>query len=109
MVMVLMLNINMEFNSGILFVRFIGSLNKLTNDKIINDLIPVIKNNGIKYLVYNFEYLESIDMIGYKSLLLCYNEIINNNGNLLVVNNKFRLKNLKEVNDELSALKILKI
>ena len=104
-----MLNINMEFNSGILFVRFIGTLNKLTNDKIINDLIPIIKRNGIKYLVYNFDYLESIDNIGYKSLLLCYDEIINNNGNLLVVNNKFKLLNFKEVNNELSALKILKI
>lgn len=103
-----MLNINMEFNSGILFVRFIGSLNRLTNDKIIN-LISIIKRNGIKYLVYNFDNLESIDDIGYKSLLLCYNEIINNNGNLLVVNNKFNLKNMKEVNNELSALKILKI
>lgn len=108
MVMVLMLNINMEFNSGILFVRFIGSLNRLTNDKII-DLISIIKRNGIKYLVYNFDNLESIDDIGYKSLLLCYNEIINNNGNLLVVNNKFNLENMKEVNNELSALKILKI
>ncbi len=103
-----MLNINMEFNSGILFVRFIGSLNRLTNDKII-DLISIIKRNGIKYLVYNFDNLESIDDIGYKSLLLCYNEIINNNGNLLVVNNKFNLENMKEVNNELSALKILKI
>lgn len=103
-----MLNINMEFNSGILFVRFIGSLNRLTNDKII-DLISIIKRSGIKYLVYNFDNLESIDDIGYKSLLLCYNEIINNNGNLLVVNNKFNLENMKEVNNELSALKILKI
>ena len=103
-----MLNMNMEFNSCILFVRFIGSLNRLTNDKII-DLISIIKRNGIKYLVYNFDNLESIDDIGYKSLLLCYNEIINNNGNLLVVNNKFNLENMKEVNNELSALKILKI
>ena len=108
MVMVLMLNMNMEFNSCILFVRFIGSLNRLTNDKII-DLISIIKRNGIKYLVYNFDNLESIDDIGYKSLLLCYNEIINNNGNLLVVNDKFNLENMKEVNNELSALKILKI
>ena len=104
-----MLNINMEFNSGILFVRLIGSLNKLTTNKLIDTLIPVIKNNGIKNLVYNLEMLKSIDDIGFNTLLLGYNEILNNNGKVLIVKNKFNLKYFKEVNNELSALKILKV
>ena len=104
-----MLNLNMEYNSGILFVRLKGSLNKLTNNKLINILLPIIRSNGIKNLVYNLECLHSIDDEGFKTLLLGYNEILNNNGNVLIVNNKFNLKYFKEVNNELSALKILKV
>ena len=107
--MVLMLNINMEYNSGILFVRLIGSLNKLTLHVINDTLIPIVKNNGIKNLVYNFDNLMSIDDEGFKSLLDCYNEIINNSGDVLVVNNKFKLCFFKEIDNELSALNILKI
>ena len=104
-----MLNINMEYRSGVLFVRLEGSLNKLTKDKLTNLLIPKIKKYGIKNLVYNLDLLTSIDEIGYKTLLMGYDEIINNSGDVLIVNNRFNLKFFKEVNNELSALKILKI
>lgn len=104
-----MLNLNMEYNSGILFVRLIGSLNKLTSHIINDKLIPIVKNNGIKNLVYNFDMLKSIDKEGFKSLLDCYDEIISNSGDVLVVNNKFNLLFFKEVDNELSALNILKI
>lgn len=104
-----MLNIDMEFISGILFVRVNGSLKKTTINIFNDKLIPIIKDNGIKNLVYNFDKLICIDEDGFNSLLNTYNEILNNNGNLLVVNNKFKLKYFKEVNNELSALKILKI
>ena len=104
-----MLNINMEYNSGILFVRLSGSLNKLTTNKFINTLFPVVKDYGIKNLVYNLEDLKSIDESGFKTLLKVYNAILDNYGKVLVVNNKFNLKYLKEVNNELSALNILKI
>ncbi len=104
-----MLNLNLEYVNGILFVRLIGSLNKLTCNKLINTIIPMISNNGVKNLVYNFDELDSIDRYGFKALLLGYNKILDNNGNVLVVNNKFKLEYFKEVNNELSALKILKI
>jgi len=104
-----MLNLNMEFKSGVLFVRLIGSLNKLTSNKLLDSLIPIITDQGIRYLVYNFNELTSIDEDGFKTLLLGYNEILNNKGNVLVVNNRFNLEYFKEVDNELSALKILKV
>lgn len=104
-----MLNLNMEYKSGVLFVRLIGSLNKLTANKLTDTLIPIIISQGIKNLVYNFNELQSIDETGFKTLLLGYNAILNNNGNLLVVNNRFNLEYFKEVKNELSALKILQI
>lgn len=104
-----MLNLNMEYKSGILFVRLIGSLNKLTSYKLVDTLIPIIVSQGIKNLVYNFNELKSIDEAGFKTLLMGYNSILNNNGSVLVVNNHFNLEYFKEVNNELSALKILKV
>lgn len=107
--MVIILKINMEYKSGILFVRLIGSLNEKTSNKLVETLIPIIVSQGIKNLVYNFSELYSIDEVGNKSLLLGYNAILNNNGNVLVVNNRFNLEYFKEVKNELSALNILKI
>ena len=107
--MVILLNINMEYKSGVLFVRIIGSLNVFTSSKLEESLIPIIITQGIKNLVYNFSDLKSIDEVGNKTLLLCYNAILNNNGKVLVVNNKFNLEYFKEVDNELSALNILKI
>ena len=105
----MILNINMEYINGVLFVRIIGSLNKLTSSKLVDILIPIIISQGIKNLVYNFDELDSIDEVGGKSLLLGYNAILNNNGKVLVINNKFNLEYFKEVDNELNALNILKI
>ena len=80
-----------------------------TSNKLIDTIIPTIKDYGIKNIVYNFEYLSSIDEIGYKSLLLTYDEIINNKGCILVVSNKFNLRYFREIDNELSALKILRV
>jgi len=104
-----MLNIDIEYIRGILFVRLKGSLNCITSKKLIDTLIPMIENNGIKNLVYNFSELSSIDEVGNISLLRGYDAILNNNGNVLVVENRFNLKYFKETESELSALKILKI
>ena len=99
----------MEYKNGVLFVRLIGSLNKLTANKLVDVLIPIINKHGIKNMVYNFSDLKSIDNHGNNALLEGYNAIINNYGKVLVVNNRFNLENFKEVKDELSALNILKI
>ena len=104
-----MLNINMEYKKGVLFVRIIGSLNELNAHRLIDSLLPIIVRHGIRYLVYNFEELKSIDDVGKKSLLLGYNAILNNNGNVLVVNNRFNLEHYKETKNELTALEILKV
>ena len=104
-----MLNINMEFRKGVLFVRLIGSLNEISAHKLIDTLLPIVVKVGIRNLVYNFEELKSIDEVGKKSLLLGYNAILNNNGNVLVVNNRFNLEHFKEAKNELMALEILKV
>ena len=63
-----MLKINMEFRKGILFVRLKGPLTRLTYRSLNDYLIPVINNNGIRYLVYNLEAVSIIDNYGKASL-----------------------------------------
>ncbi len=104
-----MLDLNMEYKNGILFVRLIGSLNRLTAYKLTDLLIPMIIKHGIKNLVYNFNELYNLDEIGNKSLLLGYNAIMKNKGNVLVVNNRFNLEKINEIDNELKALELLKI
>ncbi len=104
-----MLNINLEFIRGILFVRLKGALTQITADKLNDTLIPIIINNGIKNLVYNINELKSIDEIGKKILLMGNNAVLNNKGKVLMVNNKFDIENIREISSELVALDILKV
>ena len=92
-----MLNINMEYVKGVLFVRLKGSLNSSNASKLIDNLIPILINHGIKKLVYNLSKLSSIDDVGTKSLFMGYNTILNNYGNVLVIDNRIRIKYFKEV------------
>ena len=63
-----MLKINLEFRKGILFIRLKGNLNQLTYQSMKDYLIPIIKDNGIKYIVFNLAYLKSIDGYGKESI-----------------------------------------
>ena len=53
-----MIDFNIEFTKGVLFIRLFGSINKFNEIEIKNDIIDVIKSGGIRYLVFNLEDLE---------------------------------------------------
>ena len=60
-----MLEINIEFIKGVLVVRLEGKLNNVSVKSVRDSLISIIKNGGIKYLMFiltdsNLE--ERIDM-----------------------------------------------
>lgn len=48
-----MLDINIEFIKGVLVVRLEGKLNKKSIKSVRDNLITIIKNGGIKYLMFN--------------------------------------------------------
>ena len=77
-----MLNMNIEYNKGILFVRLNGKLDRTSSYKINNYLVPVILKQKIKYLVYNFNNLEDVDEDGKDALLNTKYAIKNNKGKL---------------------------
>jgi len=100
-----MLKINLEFRKGILFVRPKGSLTRYTHKCLENYLIEVIKEHGIKYLVYNLEGVSVIDSHGKKSLKKGIAAAKKNKGKGAICNTKNILhKNIKILDNELAAI-----
>ena len=116
-----MLNIDLEFRYGMLFVRLNGVLNQNTCSKLSNCLENMIYNNGLKYFVINLGGLTSVDDRGLKEIINKYFDIKLNDGNLVIcgynekVNNKHNIEiedifnQIKHTNNELNAFKILSI
>lgn len=114
-----MLDINLEFHKGILFVRLDGILNKNTVDKLDDEVTNLIKENGIRNIVFNISNLNSIDCDGINGLLNNYEICKSNNGKSLVcglnglvkqtINNSRLLKYMYEATDELSAVNVINL
>lgn len=115
-----MLDIDMEFRKGILFVRLDGVLVKNTVSHLHKDVTNLIKDNGICNVVFNISGLESIDYYGINALLYNYELCKQNNGKTLLcgINNtlvKHRLNNSRilnymyETSDELSAINVINL
>lgn len=105
-----MLKINLEFRKGILFVRLKGDLTKYTSNSLNEYLLPIIHNQGIKYLVFNLANIKLIDSIGKSTLEKNINEAKKNNGYGMICNcNNIFNNNIKIVENELSALNYIKV
>ena len=115
-----MLNIDMEFKKGILFVRLKGVLNKKTIGKLHDEVTILVKDNGIRNIVFNISELISIDYYGINALLCNYELVKQNNGKTLScgINNtfvKYRLNNSRilkymyETSNELTAINAINL
>ena len=110
-----MLKMDLEYNHGILFVRLDGKLNRTNSYKINNYLVPVILKHKIRYLVYNFFGLIDIDEDGMDALLNTKYAIKTNKGIICLcevnknINNKLNKLKIKQIDNELSALKIIEV
>lgn len=100
-----MIDYNVEFTKGVLFIRLFGSINSFNEIEIKNDIIDIIKTGGIRYLVFNLENLEieeEIDLFNE-----CENIVKNNDGQMIICGNyngNF-IDKFNSVDDELSAYK----
>ena len=115
-----MLEINYEIRKGVLFVRLGGVLNKNTVCKLQNEVTDMIKDNGIRNVVFNLSELQSIDMRGINNLLYGYELCRNNKGRTLIcginntlvrnrIENTRLLKYIMETSSELTALNIINL
>ncbi len=115
-----MLNINMEFKKGILFIRLDGLLNKKTKETFENNILPIILNNGLKYIVLNLDKVLEIDNIGLECLNSISEIIDGFNGKALIcslTNKKVKkqveeskyINSFYETNNELTALGVMNL
>ena len=115
-----MLDIDIQFHKGILFVRLEGVLNKNTVDKLKEEVTVLIKENGIRNIVFNVSSLDVIDCYGINALLSNYEICRDNKGKSLLcginnnlvkhrINNSRLLKYMYETSDELSAINIINL
>ena len=108
-----MLTFDLEYKSGILFVRLKGNLNKKTSYKINNYLSPLILKHKIKYLVYNCEKLKAIDNSGVDAIVSTKCLIKNNQGKVKICNlnktfkNIFKRLKITDINNEDCVLESL--
>lgn len=103
-----MLKINMEYRRGILFIRLRGNLSVNTVSKFEEYTIPIIKNYGIRYVVYNLNNIANLDDEGISSINRSVSLIKKNRGKALIVSKKDSdtFNNLS-ISNELVALELL--
>jgi len=114
-----MLNVGTEFRKGILFVRLRGHLNKDTIKKFNKRVTNVIKENGIRKIVFNFTNLRSIDIKGINAIFYNYELCKDNEGMSMFCGNNDKIKDrlkksrlvnyVYEIKDELNAIRILNL
>ena len=79
-----MLNIDLEYKRGILFLRLNGILNKDTSFVLEDAIKTIVEKAGIKYMLINFEKLYKIDKYGVCSIIKSYNEYLKDKGKLMI-------------------------
>lgn len=99
----------MEYRKGILFIRLKGELTKLTYKCLINYLIPIIKEQGIKYIVFNLAKVSIIDNFGKDAIKMIINTARHNYGRGLICNSKIKFENYRTIDNELLAFNLVKI
>ena len=100
-----MIDYNVEFTKGVLFIRLFGILNKFNEIEIENDIVDIIKSGGIRYLVFNLEELEIEEDV--EIFKTCEKLVKENNGRMLICGNYNGnyIDDFICVDDELSAYK----
>lgn len=111
-----MLETDMEFKKGILFVRLKGVLNGDTCTNLEDDLTSLIRNNGIRYVLINLEEITYIDKYGVNIIIKNYINISSNEGKLIIVGinklfdyNTNIIDNLYQINEEEKAFNLVNI
>ena len=95
-----------EFRKGVLFIRIRGVITKDIHKKYHDEIISMIKDNGIKKVVLNLNEVKRIDLKGINLLYYTYEIIKNNNGNLYFSNIN---KNIKKRIDSSHILRYISV
>ena len=104
-----MLKLIFEFRKGIFFIRLIGNLNKDSYQTIESEVKGLIEDNHFKYIVFNINYLETIDLTGLSYITKIYYLTKENKSNLILCDKTNKLKvllnnSVPNICDELEVL-----
>ena len=99
-----MVDLNIEFTRGVLFVRLAGILNEVSSMDVEEKVFEIIKDGGIRFVVFNVKNLEMSDSV--KLFDKCQKLLEENDGRMLICGDEM---SAYDVSDELSALKLLSI
>lgn len=102
-----MLDLNIEFTRGVLFVRLAGILNEVSSMDVEEKVFEIIKDGGIRFVVFNVKNLEMSGSV--KLFDKCQKLLEENDGRMLICGDEMSAYDLEYVSDELSALKLLSI
>lgn len=108
-----MFTYNIEYRENILFIRLIGDLDEYFMKQINSELDNIINVLGISNIVFNISNLDNIDSTALNDLINWYNLINNGKGVSLIcggythLKNILLLNNIKILNNELSAIKLI--
>lgn len=110
-----MLKMDLEYKSGILFIRLEGKLTKRSNHKIYNYINPVLIKHKIKYVIYNLEKLKLIDEYGTDAILSSKCMVKKNKGKIYLCNVskevyvKIKRLRIKDFSSEVSASRQIEV
>ena len=90
-----MLETNIEFKKGVLFIRIIGSLNKENSYKLKKQIIPLILKNGFKYVVLNLNGVDILDNYGIEVIDEINDVVLKFNGKTTLIDSKKIEKKIK--------------
>lgn len=102
-----MLNTNIEFRKGVLFIRLNGVLDKNTMNEL-DDTYNLIVDNRINNIVFNINEIVKIDKFGINKLFRIYKSVVKNNLHCYFIENSL-LSNLKikKIDNELKAMEVI--
>lgn len=90
---ILVVDINYEFRKGIMFIRLLGKLTVYNSKKVLENIINIIKEIGIKLVVINLDNIKAIDAYGINSILILNNKLREEHDKMFICsNNCFRKK-----------------
>ena len=95
-----MVDVNIEFTRGVLFVRLTGLLNEISSFDVEEKVFEIIRDGGIRFITIkgNVPLFER-----------CKRVLEENDGRMLICGDEMSAYDLEYVSDELSALKLLSI
>ena len=101
-----MVDVNIEFTRGVLFVRLTGLLNEISSFDVEEKVFEIIRDGGIRFIVFN---TSNLIINGNVPLFERCKRVLEENDGRMLICNEMSAYDLEYVSDELSALKLLSI